>query len=135
MQQTCSITPDCPLRLLKTAVALLTCLSLVPASINADSTAETEQNNEVALRQSRLAAKYEQLEMLMLKMAEFDAASNPARSDLLKKALGQSKDRHTRLFVLVLIRTLVACVWCTCRQKQKEDKSGEELKSFHEITF
>ena len=46
-----------------------------------------------ALKQAALAEKYQQLELLMLKMAEFDAGSNPQRSALLKQALSRSKAR------------------------------------------
>ena len=87
---------------------------LMALSINvpvlAQQSEETDKKSspvdEVAIRQSRLAAKYEQLEMLMLKMAEYDADTNPGRSDLLKKALSQSKDRHTRLNMETLAKLI-----------------------------
>ncbi|MDR3109211.1 MAG: hypothetical protein LBU65_05930, partial [Planctomycetaceae bacterium] len=40
-----------------------------------------------------LAANYSQLENILLRMAEIDAATNPKRSALLKKVLAESKER------------------------------------------
>ena len=46
---------------------------------------------ELALRQSQIADKYRQLETMMLKMAEYDASTNPRRATLLREALSQVK--------------------------------------------
>ena len=71
-----------------------------------DSGEDGRSTDELALKQSHLADKYQQLEMLMLKMAEFDSTSNPRRSALLKRALAQSKEQHIRLQLDQLVRLL-----------------------------
>ena len=53
--------------------------------------------DELALRQGDLADRYSRLEKLILRMAEFDAADNPRRSELLKKAFTMSKDRRVQM--------------------------------------
>ncbi len=52
---------------------------------------------QLATQQGTLAQKYQRLEMLMLKMAEYDASTNPRRAALLKQALAESKDKQVRL--------------------------------------
>jgi hypothetical protein len=55
-----------------------------------------KNQNELALRQGRIADKYARLEQLMLKMAEIDGPTNPKRAALLKQAVQQSKDNLTK---------------------------------------
>ncbi len=53
--------------------------------------------DELALDQSKLADRYERVEKLILRMAEFDQADNPRRSELLKNAFALAKDRDIQL--------------------------------------
>jgi hypothetical protein len=59
--------------------------------------AEPTSADDLAYQQSQLADRFARLESLMLRSAEFDAATNPRRSALLRQALRQSKDRFIRL--------------------------------------
>jgi hypothetical protein len=54
-------------------------------------------NDDLARRQERIASKYAQLESLMLKMAQLEAATNPRRAALLTQAIEASKKNHTKL--------------------------------------
>ena len=69
-------------------------------------------------RQRDLADKYQQLELLMLKMAEFDANSNPRRSTLLKQALSRSKDNEISGQMLELVNRLQARDFKTATEGQ-----------------
>ena len=60
-----------------------------PEADSSETTVET-----LAESQNTLAEKYQRLEMLMLKMAEVDANTNPRRAALLKEALTNSKDQQ-----------------------------------------
>ncbi|HAY82778.1 MAG TPA: hypothetical protein DCY79_23460, partial [Planctomycetaceae bacterium] len=51
--------------------------------------------DELTLKQSQLADKYQKLEDLIFNMADFEARENPQRAALLKEAYRQSKDRLT----------------------------------------
>jgi hypothetical protein len=48
---------------------------------------------KLVLQQQALADKYKQLEEVLLRMSELSAATDPRRAALLKKAVGQSKER------------------------------------------
>ena len=70
-----------------------------PTEGSAENPAETppvavNASEQLADRQSQVADQFQRLEMLMLKMAEFDAGTNPQRSALLKQALTRSKDNQ-----------------------------------------
>src|SRR4051794_5117255 len=54
-------------------------------------------NDDLARRQERVASKYAQLEALMLKMAQLEAATNPRQAALLTQAIEQSKKNGTKL--------------------------------------
>ncbi|MGM0488678.1 MAG: hypothetical protein ACQESR_18215 [Planctomycetota bacterium] len=54
-----------------------------------------EPSDELPREQDRVADRYQQLENLIFKMADYEAASNPRRAALLKQAYKQSKDRLT----------------------------------------
>lgn len=69
----------------------------VESAVTDPSPAEGSPWDQLANQQTTLAEKYQRLEMLMLKMAEFDASTNPRRAALLKQALSESKDKQVRL--------------------------------------
>ena len=71
-------------------------LAFAPVHILADEES-VQPTDELALNQSDLASRYAELEKLILRMAEFDAADNPRRAELLKKAFGMSKERNVRI--------------------------------------
>ncbi len=60
-------------------------------------------SEELAKDQDQLAVKYQRLEDLLFKMADFEATTNPRRAALLRQAYKQSKDRltHTQLASIV----------------------------------
>lgn len=66
-----------------------------PATDSAEKAAAAEPADKLTEEQKRVAEKYEQLEDLIFKMADFEASSNPRRAALLKQAYKQSKDRLT----------------------------------------
>ena len=70
------------------------------------SDAPAAPEDELALRQSNIAGRYLQLEKLILRMAEFDAADNPRRAELLKQAFAMSKDRHVTMQLDKLVELL-----------------------------
>lgn len=88
-------------RLAASLALVLSLAALAPAQ-----EASTEPQSDLALRQGRIADKYARLEQLMLKMAEVDAASNPQRAALLKKAVQQSKDNLTRTQLETLVKLI-----------------------------
>jgi len=49
--------------------------------------------DKLSLEQQRIADKYKHLEDVLLRMAELNAATDPRRAALLKKAVAQSKDK------------------------------------------
>ena len=58
---------------------------------------------QLARRQNQLADKFVRFETLMLKMADLDAASNPRRAILLRRAVEQSNERQVRLQLKTLV--------------------------------
>ena len=76
----------------------------IPSSHAEDAPATAE--DELALRQSDIADRYGQLEKLILRMVEFDAADNPRRAELLKQAFALSKDRHVTMQLDKLVELL-----------------------------
>ena len=62
--------------------------------------------NELALSQSELADRYRRLEKLLLRMAEFDAATNPRRAEILKQAVARAKNQHLDLQFETLVKLL-----------------------------
>ncbi len=62
--------------------------------------------DELALRQSRIADRYRRLEQLMDKMAQIDAGSNPRRAALLQRAFKQSRDELVLLKLEKLVKLL-----------------------------
>jgi hypothetical protein len=76
------------------AVAIATVLwrPLLLAQPKADRSAPAPAD-KLVLEEQRIADKYKHLEEVLLRMAELNAASDPRRAALLKKAVGQSKDK------------------------------------------
>ena len=56
--------------------------------------------------QSQITNNYAEIEMLMLRMAQFDQAKNPRRSELLKQAFALSKDRDIQIQLEAIVRSL-----------------------------
>ena len=59
------------------------------------------EDSQLSVRQSSLAGRYQRLEELLLRLAEVEAAENPERSALLRRAARQSRDK----FVLEKMRS------------------------------
>lgn len=57
-------------------------------------------------KQQALSGKYDQLEAVLLRMAELNATSNPRRAALLKKVIGESKDKLITLRLEELVAIL-----------------------------
>ena len=66
---------------------LLALIPMVPSVVADDAV-------DLALQQSQIADRFRQLETMLLKMAEYDASSNPRRAALLRQALSQGKERQ-----------------------------------------
>jgi hypothetical protein len=62
--------------------------------------------DDLALRQDKLASKYNELEKLLLRMAEYESASNPRRSAVLKQAATQSSDHLTKAKLAAITKLL-----------------------------
>ncbi len=78
-------------RLLLGSVLVAVLLSTCPSSVFG---AEEKKSVDLALRQSQIADRYRQLETMLLKMAEYDASTNPRRAALLRQTLAKSKERQ-----------------------------------------
>lgn len=107
--------------------AALVCAPAV--RLHADDAAnKPSPSDDLARRQERIASKYAQLEELMLRMAQLEAAQNPRRAALLNQALGKSKDSHTKL-QLETIATLLGKRQLSraAREQGSAEKSLEEL--------
>jgi hypothetical protein len=76
--------------------APILCCALCLAAL-ADDAPAPRANDDLARRQERIASKYSQLEDLMLRMAQLEAATNPRRAALLTQAIETSKKNHTKL--------------------------------------
>ena len=61
---------------------------------------------ELAEKQDRIREKYERLETLLLKLAEYEAIENPRKAELLKKAYQQSRERLTNTQLNSLVKLL-----------------------------
>ena len=82
----------CFFRLIVPIVALLT-VAMLPMNVQA-------QEPDLTQRQTGLADRYQELEELLLRLAEVEAAENPERAALLRQASKQSRDK----FVLQQLR-------------------------------
>ncbi len=85
------------------ALGLLAFLAVSPLAAQSSS---PPPNDQLALRQGELADRYARLEKLMLRMAEFDAADNPRRAELLRKAFATSQDRDVQRQLEQLVELL-----------------------------
>ena len=68
--------------------------------------AEKPALERLADTQGDVARRFEELERLMLRMAEIDAVSNPRRAAILRDAVAKSKDEHIRLQLGTLVELL-----------------------------
>ena len=101
-------------KLMRLMAAAAFCLSARPAAAQPVAAPEATPTDAaqvspvetLATQQGNLAERYQRLEVLMLKMAEFDAGTNPRRAALLKQALSESKDKHIRLQMETLVTRL-----------------------------
>jgi hypothetical protein len=64
-----------------------------PDGTSAAKEAEPKPAEKLSIQQRRIAEKYRHLEDVLLRMAELNAAHDPKRAALLKKAVAQSKDQ------------------------------------------
>jgi hypothetical protein len=85
-------------------------------------------NDELVRRQERIATKYAQLEELMFRMAQLEAAQNPRRAALLNQAVASSKDKHTRLQLETIVELLGKRQLSRATREQSDaEKALEEL--------
>ena len=84
-----------------TVLSVTTLRAQDPPATEGDSAEPSPKSpvQQLAVEQEQLAGKYQRLEDLLFKMADFEAATNPRRAALLRQAFKQSKDRltHTQL--------------------------------------
>lgn len=95
------------------ALMALLCLAVTvgaqqPASGDKPALKENEPSSveNLAVAQGKVADKYARLELLLIRMAEIEATSNPQRAALLKRAAQQSTDRLTRQQLNTLVKLL-----------------------------
>ena len=74
------------------ALVVFVCLFSVLKSTCAQAVSQRDAE-ALSVKQLALSEKYKQLEAVLLRMAELNAPTNPRRAALLKKVLGESKDR------------------------------------------
>lgn len=68
---------------------LLTCLGIFPSLTSAQ---EVASKDALSDRQQQITANFDELEKLMLKMADIDEANNPQRATLLREAVRNSRN-------------------------------------------
>ena len=89
-------------------------LTLVPGQLaraqggdeSQGATPQPTVSDELAIQQGDLADQFGRLEKLMLRMAEFDQASNPRRAETLKRAYATAKEQDVRLQLESVVRLL-----------------------------
>lgn len=90
-------------------------------------TATTALADQTALsqRQAGVSDRYQQLEELLLRLADMEVAENPERAALLRRAARQSRDK----FVLEKLRTATESIKTEEYQKavESQESAGEEL--------
>jgi hypothetical protein len=93
-------------------------LVLTPTTALADHTALSQ-------RQAGVSDRYQQLEELLLRLADMEVAENPERAALLRRAARQSRDK----FVLEKLRTATESIQTEEYQKavESQESAGEEL--------
>lgn len=101
---------------------LTCCFAFLPSLLIA-------QEDELALiqRQSGVAQRYQQLEELLLRLADVEAAENPERAGLLRQAARQSRDK----FVLEKLKNASDSLKSQQFQKavDNQENAAQELKS------
>ena len=74
-------------------LAMLGLILLAASATAQESVAEPGPDEKLAQEQQQLAAKFRHLEEVLLRMAELNAATDPGRAALLKKAVAQSREK------------------------------------------
>ena len=96
--------------LLQSRLPYLLITALIPLVISGRGLSQPSDqptvNDELALDQSELADRFVRLEKLMLRMAEFDQATNPRRAETLKEAYSLAKEQQIRLQLEAVMRLL-----------------------------
>jgi hypothetical protein len=84
-------------------------------------------NVQLSQRQSGVTERYQKLEELLLRLADMEAAENPERSALLRRAARQSRDK----FVLEKLRTATESLRTEEFQQavENQESAGKELAS------
>lgn len=72
----------------------------------AEPAAEPDSLDELSLAEEQIRAKYQRFEQVLLRMSELTAASDPRRAALLRKAVGQSKEKLIGLQLERLVEVL-----------------------------
>jgi hypothetical protein len=82
-------------------------------------------NVELSQRQAGVTERYQKLEELLLRLADMEAAENPERSALLRRAARQSRDK----FVLEKLRTATESLRTEEFQQavENQESAGKEL--------
>lgn len=74
-------------------VVLFAFFFLAPNALNYAQDAAAKKSPALSEKEQALSGKYDQLEAILLRMAEMNATTNPRRATLLKKVIAESKDR------------------------------------------
>ena len=125
------LNPQNPLLLLISRLLLILLIFVASPVQLAEASDEGRPVDDLADRQSQLANRYSRVEKLILRMAEFDAADNPQRSELLKKAFLMSKDRRVHGQLELLVEFLESEKLSTAVSNQ--DAVTKDLRSILEL--
>lgn len=93
--------------------------------------AESGSADKLSLEQQRIADKYKHLEDVLLRMAELNAATDPRRAALLKKAVAQSKDKLISVQLDRLVEMLGKDQLSKALENQKE--VDQDLRAILEL--
>lgn len=103
-----------------TVAALLLTAAVYPFAVLAQPPAAPEAADDLALRQDKIASKYGELEKLLLRMAEYEALTNPKRAAVLKQAAAQSSEQLTKAKLLSIAKLLNSQQFGRAIQSQTE---------------
>ena len=102
-----------------------------PTAEKSAKVAESGSADKLSLEQQRIADKYKHLEDVLLRMAELNAATDPRRAALLKKAVAQSKDKLISVQLDRLVEMLGKDQLSKALENQKE--VDQDLRAILEL--
>jgi hypothetical protein len=87
---------------------------------NTKQTATPSPADDLALKQDKIAAKYGELEKVLLRLAEYEALTNPKRAAVLKQAATQSAESLTKAKLVAIAKFLNSEQYSRALTSQKD---------------